>query len=380
MTDHMTSRVRVAAALNFQPVDRVPVDLNLSFDAYLNLCKALGWPATPLPKPSLAMEVCPDPHLYEQLGVDLYSVKFHGDASFDGSLTASVTDAWGVPYRLVRQSLGALYEFTGHPLADATLKDLESYPWPAPPTEAMKVALRERTKRIHATTGLALCGRFGVPVMETAIGLLGFEQWYVRLLTEPEFTRALLRKIESIATAWDLAGIEACGKHLAILKVSGEDFGSQQSLLYSPDTIRGLLLPILCRRWDAVHAKLKACGSPARVMLHSCGAIKPIIPDLLAVGIEVLDPIQPNAVGMNPAGLYADFGGRLTFHGGIDVQGVLPHESAAGVRAHVRAVIAALHGHAGGYILSPSHTVQADVPAANLLAALDATRETNREG
>ena len=371
----ITSRERAAAALDFQPVDRVPIDLNLSHHACLKLCQAVGFPAEPLPKPSLAMEVCPDPELYEQLGVDVYSVKFGLGATFDGTFKEEASDAWGISYRRVEQPSGMLYEVAAHPLADATLDELEDYPWPSVPTDAMKAALREEAKRICETTGLALCGRFGAPVMEVAVGLLGFEEWFVRLLTEPEFTEALLQKIESIATAWDLAGIEACGEYLSIMKVSGEDFGSQQSLLYSPETIREFLLPILKRRWDAVHAALKACGSPASVMLHTCGAVKPIISDLIAAGIDVLDPIQPKAADMNPDGLYKAFGGKLAFHGGIDVQEILPGGTPEQVREHVRSVIAAMHGTDGGYILSPSHTVQADVPAENILMMIQEAKD-----
>ena len=364
------SRERVERALHFQPVDRVPVDMNLSLDAYRKLAELVTFHA-PLPKPSLAMEVCPEPAFYEQLGVDVYSVKFGLGTTFDGTLDEHVTDAWGIPYRLVEQQNGRLYEVAGHPLAAATIDDLDSYPWPSSPSDAMKASLQEQTRHIRETTSLALCGRFGAPVMETAVGLLGFEEWFVRLITEPEFTAALLDKIASVATAWDLAGIDACGDALSIVKVSGEDFGSQQSLLYSPQTIREFLLPILRKRWDAVHAALRACGSRAKVMLHTCGAVRPIIADLINAGIQVLDPIQPRAADMGPAELHEAFGGKIAFHGGIDVQEVLPNGSVEQVKEHTRSVIAALHGWDGGYICSPSHTVQADVPVGNLTAILE---------
>lgn len=370
----MTSRIRVERALRFAAVDRVPADLNLSYHAYLNLCAALKFPPEPLPKPSLAMEVCPNPRLYTLLGVDVYSIKFGGDATFDGSLANTATDSWGIPYQLVLQPAGALYEVSGHPLASATIADLESYPWPAAPSPAAKAALRETARRIHYTTDLALCGRFGAPIMEVAVGLLGFEEWFVRLAAEPDFVVALLGKIEAVATAWDIAGIEACGEYLSILKVSGEDFGAQQSLLYSPATIRERLLPVLRRRWDAAHRALNAGGSRAKVMLHTCGAVQPIIADLIAAGIDVLDPIQPKAVGMDPAGLYAAFGGRLVFHGGIDVQEVLPRGTPEQVRAHVRAVVAASRAREGGFIAAPSHTVHGDVPAENVLAMLETVK------
>lgn len=375
----MDSRTRTNRALNFESVDRVPIDINLSFHAYLKLCKAIGFATKYLPKPSLAMEVCPDPRFFEKLGVDVYSIKFGGNDIFDGEFRGSLTDVWGISYRLVEQQNGMLYEVASNPLANASIADLDGYTWPSPPTQAMISQLHENAKQIYETTNLALVGRFGAPIIEIAVGLLGFEEWFIRLLTEPEFTQTLITKIESVATAWDLAGIEACGEFLSIMKVSGEDFGSQQSLLYSPDTIREALLPMLRKRWDAVHIALKSRNYKAKVMLHTCGAVKPIILDLIEAGIEVLDPIQPKAADMDPEGLYQIFGGRLVFHGGIDVQEVLPTGTQEHVREHVLAVINALHGCKGGYILSPSHTVQSDIPVENILALVDSVKNYNTE-
>ena len=368
----MTSRERVEAALQFKTVDRVPVDLNLSFEAYKKLVQASGFSSPGVPKPNLAMEVCADPDLYEKVGVDCYSVKFGMGSKFDGEFKDETVDAWGIGYKLVKQQYGMLYEIATHPLQGASIEDLETIPWPSIPSDGMKNELNENVKRIYETTGLALCGRFGAPIMEVAVGLLGFEEWFVRLMTEPEFITALLDRIESIATLWDLAGIEACGEYLSIMKVSGEDFGAQQSLLYSPETIRKLLLPVLRRRWDAAHKALDDQGSKAKVMLHTCGAVKSIIPDFIEAGIEILDPLQPKAADMDPQGLYDDFSGKIVFHGGIDIQDLMPNGSPEEVAKHTRSVIAALHGKEGGYVLSPAHTVQADVPAENILAMIEA--------
>jgi uroporphyrinogen decarboxylase len=107
---------------------------------------------------------------------------------------------------------------------------------------------------------------------------------------------------------------------------------------------------------------------------HSCGSIVPIIPDLIEMGLDVLDPLQPGAAGMQPETLFAAFGDRLSFHGGIDEVGLLPHASADEVYQETTRVIDIL-GRNGGYIVSASHAVQGDTPVANVLAMFDAARD-----
>jgi uroporphyrinogen decarboxylase len=102
-------------------------------------------------------------------------------------------------------------------------------------------------------------------------------------------------------------------------------------------------------------------------MLHSCGSIRPYIPDLIDAGIQVLDPVQPLAANMDSRELKRDFGTRLAFHGGIDIQQVLPFGSEADVEQEVHSRIQAF-APGGGYILAPSHAIQADVPPANIVA------------
>jgi uroporphyrinogen decarboxylase len=107
-----------------------------------------------------------------------------------------------------------------------------------------------------------------------------------------------------------------------------------------------------------------------KFMFHSCGSVRELIPDLIALGVDILNPIQPAAAGMEPQGLKDDFGAKLCFHGGIDIQYLLPLESAAAVRAEARRR-AEILGRGGGYILAPSHNLQQDIPTENVLAMYD---------
>ena len=112
-------------------------------------------------------------------------------------------------------------------------------------------------------------------------------------------------------------------------------------------------------------------------MLHSCGSIRKFIPDLMDAGIQILDPIQPHAVGMDSFELKQEFGIRLVFHGGVDIQQVLPFGTPQDVEDEVRTRVHAL-ASGGGYILSPAHNVQADVPPANLVAMCQAAQRFGR--
>jgi len=370
----MTSRERVQAALNFQPVDRAPLDLNLTLSAFEKLRSLLGVCLDDRPKPTAAMEALPAPELLEALGVDCLSVKFGGRPQLEAPVPETMRDAWGVEYRLVHQQEGRYYEVAARPLAGAGPRDLGDYPWPAADPGEKAESLHEQAEADFRNTDLALVGRFGGPILEIASKLLGLQEWLTRVMTDRDFIAALLDRIEPVCTAHDLAAIDAAGARLSIMKVAGEDLGTQRSLLYPPEIIHEVFLPVLRRRWDAVHEALRRVNSEAKVMLHSCGAVRSLIPDLIDAGIEALDPAQPLADGMSPAELHAEFGGRMVFHGGIDVQELLPHGTPDEVRRATRRVVEEFDGLRGGLIAAPSHTVQADTPPENIVAMADAVR------
>jgi uroporphyrinogen decarboxylase len=131
------------------------------------------------------------------------------------------------------------------------------------------------------------------------------------------------------------------------------------------------------RLWSYIRTRLAEINPGVKLMLHSCGNVRPFISRWIEMGLDILDPIQPNAAGMSPKELKADFGSKLTFHGGIDLQHILPYGSVAEVRQHVADYIQAL-APGGGYILAPAHNVQSDVPPENLTAIRDALRTVGK--
>ena len=375
-----TSRQRVVAAIEHREPDRVPIDLNPVPDFYLRLKEHLGLEIAERINPGFMEEAIPHPRVLAALGVDLISVKL-GRARGPRRPTPSgdlVVDSWGVGLKRVHQSCGGSYlEPVHHPLAEAGLDDLERYPWPDPSAPGRGEAAEAEAKQLHEETDLALVGRFGGPIVQTAIYLMGFQRWLECVASEPDFAAALLDRITDIAMALDRVGLQATAKYLQIFKVSGDDFGMQTGPLYSPETFRALILPRLRRRWRAARECLDRVNPAVQMMFHSCGGIRPFIDDLIGIGLQILDPVQPRAAGMDSAELKRQFGDRITFHGGVDEQHVLPFGSEEDVEAEVRLRLSAF-GPGGGYILAPSHYVQADTPPANIVALCRAARRFGR--
>ena len=139
------------------------------------------------------------------------------------------------------------------------------------------------------------------------------------------------------------------------------DLGSQSGPLISLEMFRQFVAPYLAQMIDCIHRL------GGRVLYHTCGAIRAFIPDLISLGVDVLDPIQPIGPEMSPEKLKADFGSAIAFHGGIDMQRLLPHGTPEQIRAEAERYSRVL-GRGGGYILAPAHLFQPDVPPENILA------------
>lgn len=198
---------------------------------------------------------------------------------------------------------------------------------------------------------------------EKAYFTRGIENFLADMAGFPSFAQKLLNRIieknmvmlENFLWAPEIDGV-----------LLGSDWGSQADLLMSPDTWQEMIRPGEQREYDLVHSYGKD------VWVHSCGCVERIIPSLVEMGLDVLNPVQPEA--MDLATLKARYGGKLAFWGGISTQQVLPFGTPDEVRAEVRRV-RALMAQGGGYILSASQSIQDDVPAENIVALIEAARE-----
>jgi uroporphyrinogen decarboxylase len=163
--------------------------------------------------------------------------------------------------------------------------------------------------------------------------------------------------------------MKAVGEYADVVVIT-DDQGTQNSLMVSPKMFREFIKPRLKTQVETIKA-----GADVKVLMHCDGAILPIIEDLIEIGVDILNPVQTVVEGFeDTAGLKKKFGDRVCFHGGIDVQQVLPNASVSEVRQEVARRIYDL-GRNGGYILAPCHNINVDIPLENVIAMFDAARE-----
>ncbi len=204
-------------------------------------------------------------------------------------------------------------------------------------------------------------------VLELACWLCGYDDFMMRLAAEPEFVHLLFQKILDFQQAIIALYYGKLGPYLH-LTTSGDDFGTQKGLFISPAMWREYVQPYMQQRIAYTRQ-----FTDAVYMHHSCGAVFDIIPDLIAIGVGILNPIQPNAEGMAPERLKNAYGDRLTFHGGLDTQEVLPSNDPARIEAAVARLLDAMHPQSdGGYIFAPAHNLQRDVAPASVARMYEA--------
>jgi uroporphyrinogen decarboxylase len=248
------------------------------------------------------------------------------------------------------------YDVVERPLADIVIEDLDKATWPDPYNPGRVEGVREEAKKLYETTDYALVADImcGGP-FEQACMLRGYEQFCVDLYWDPTFATALLEKItETDIALWD-AFLGAVGDYVQVV-AQGDDLGIQTGTYISPQMYRKFVKPCHRRLYDFIHSKTQA-----KVFMHSCGSVYDIIPDLIEVGVEVLNPIQTSAAKMDVVRLKQEFGQDLCFWGGgIDVQKVLPFASLQAIEEEVERTIQIM-APGGGYVFVPSHNIQADI-------------------
>ncbi|MDR1824743.1 MAG: hypothetical protein LBR27_05345 [Bifidobacteriaceae bacterium] len=201
-------------------------------------------------------------------------------------------------------------------------------------------------------------------------GIRNIADWYMSILTRPEYIEEVFRRQIDIALANVERLWQSVGEDADVAYICGTDFGTQDSQFCSVDTFNELWLPHYQRLTNWIHQH-----TPWKTMKHSCGCIVPLIPSLIEAGFDILNPVQVNAKGMDPTWLKATYGDQVTFWGGgVDTQRVLPYATPAEIREHVLQQIE-IFGAGGGFVFDAVHNVQANVPVANVVAVIDTLRE-----
>ena len=336
----MTPRERWLAVLKREKPDRVPMDYWGTAEANEKLRKHLG-----------------------STGMDEVFAKLHIDnpltvgPRYAGPQLPEGTDTWGLQRKTVAYGGGAYDEVVNHPLAQfGSVAEIEkSYRWPSPDWYDYSGIPGQVQGQEHRP----IRGGGSEPFL-TYKYLRGDEQAFIDLIETPEIVRHCMEKMYGLAYENTRRIYEAIPGKVMISYVA-EDLGGQTDLLYSPDQIRTFFLPHMKRMVELVHS------AGAFAFTHSDGAIRKIIPDLIAIGVDVLNPIQWRCRDMEREALKHDFGSKLIFHGGVDNQQTLAFGTVREVREEVGYNLRVL-GAGGGYILAPCHNVQAVSPPENIVA------------
>ena len=343
----MNARERVLTALAHQRPDRTPRDFWAEEPAWNRLCQHLG---------------CANREaILARLEIDLRHL--NAEVPAERALGEGVyQNYWGERYLYREGPWGPMREDIQGALAGArSLADLECFPWPSP--DGFDYSKLKAQALRHESCALV----YGfADIWQRPALVRGWEEMFVDMAERPEWVHCLCGKFTEFYLEDYTRAAEATGGRIDLYLLIS-DLGSQRGPLISSPMFTRFVAPYLKRMIDHIHAL------GARVLYHSCGAIRAFIPELIRLGVDVLDPIQPAGAAMAPESLAAEFGSRLCFHGGIDMQHLLPHATPKEIQREVRRYCETL-GRSGGYILGPAHLFQPDVPPENVLAVYQAQR------
>ncbi len=417
----LTSRERVALALEHREPDRVPLDLGSSgvtgmhVSSVYRLRQALrldppGTPVRVIEPYQMLGEIAPD--LIDALGVDVVGLSgrrtLFGFANegwkpwtlFDGTpvLVPAAFNTEPEPNGDIlmypqgdraappsgRMPYGGFYFDTiirQDPIDDARLDPADNLEEFGPLSDEDLTHFHHEAERLYHETDKAIVGNMGgtglgdialvpAPWLKHPRGIRDVAEWYMSTITRRDYVRRVFERQTEISLANLERFYEAVGDRIAVFFVTGTDFGMQTGPFISPQTYRDLYFPFHKALNDWIHEH-----TPWKTFIHTCGSVVALLPDFIEAGFDILNPVQCSAAGMDPRELKARFGDRLTFWGGgVDTQRTLPFGTPEEVRAEVRERIRTF-GPGGGFVFNTVHNVQARVPVENLLAMYETVRE-----
>ncbi len=358
----MTPRERIHASLEHTHPDFTPCDYFATPEIHHALIQHFGITAESDDGVSMGGGFSPigDNTVPERLGTDIRYIKlpYVGPPlqKFDDGSTVNI---WGIRRRPMPNEYGEYAEPVGAPYAEwETIEEAENFNWPDPDW-------------FDYSAVPAICEKY--PDMAIAVGEFNVQDFINGVANGRGVERVLLdiamgdpvylylvEKRHKFYTSYIERTLEAAGGRIDLV-LCGDDFGSQRGLLISPASFDKLFAPKKKEFFDMVHSY------GAKVTHHCCGSSRALIPRFIECGMDSLQTIQPQAAGMNPYELKAEFGGKITLHGAVDVQGWLQSVTPEEVEKEVNHLMDEV-GAGGGYIIAPSHQIQPDTPLENVLA------------
>jgi uroporphyrinogen decarboxylase len=367
----MTHRERVLMAFNHQEPDRVPLDMlgnatMLLDQTYLRLRDYLGLSPIP-PVRSGTTANYYDERILEYFDIDFRRIFLRENPQAKSVVAGEViTDAWGIRYK----KAGLFVNVVGYPLRGVTsVTEVDAYPWPSARDMFTAEGLGEEARRLFRETDYALVARNPLTYgfLDRACQMVEMAEFMVTMLTEPDVARAIINHLLAVYKDIYAMFLDAVGPYVQMVEI-GDDLGAQQNLLISPDTYREFIKPAEQELYGLIHEK----APHAALFRHSDGAIFRLIPDLIEVGVNVLNPVQTSCKGMGGPALKQVYGQQITFHGAIEQMEQSVEELVAEVKERIDTL-----APGGGYVLaSCNHMI--DVPPENIIAMFKTAREYGR--
>lgn len=371
----MTSRDRVLRALNHQEPDRVPLDLGGTHDSsivvegYERLKAHFAVSTSTQIMQRMTRAATVDEAVLQALGIDTRAIVI-------GSPRRSVAaelgpreyrDMWGV--ERVHPEGGYYYDQRRAPLEGSiTVADVRRHTWPDPEDPGLLEGMAARLAWIRTHTEAAAILTLPAPFVHLSQFIRGFQDWYTDFILGTDVLEALFDAVLDITIRIAERELEAFGRDVDVVRC-GDDLGGQNGLQVGREHYLRYIKPRHAKFFHRVREL-----TPAKLMFHSCGSIVDILPDLIETGVQIINPVQVTARGMDPAFLKREFGRDLVFWGGTDSQKTLPFGTAEEVRAMVARLIDTF-GPGGGFVFSSCHNIQPDVPLENVLAMFAQARE-----
>lgn len=368
----MNHRNRVRELFLMKKPDVPVVDLggrvsSLHKQAYLALKAYLGLGESLIEEEITTLNTvsCFDERILQRFDIPFRRVYLQPASSFRVSIASdgSFQDEWGVTYR----PIGVLNERVGHPLASANIEDLNSFPWLDPDDPSRTAGLADKIRKLYESTDYSLvAGHISAGIFQDCWNLRGMTQFLIDMVKNRRFAEALLDRVTDIHIRLWRNFLNVVGEYVDIVETA-DDLGGQKNLLISPTMYRNFIKPRHAALLNSIRSQTKA-----HILYHSCGAIMPLIEDLIEIGVGILNPIQPLPGLMDPETLCLRYGDQLIFHGGLDVQHLLPSGTPEMVRQHVRRYLEVFGSER--YIMAPANTIQLGIPPVNIIAAYDEAR------
>ena len=378
----MEPRERVVASLNHEEPDRVPRDLGSSLvtgihrGAYKKYLDYTGEKLDGKIETRDLIQQLADVegrHL-ERWAVDTRGVFSNPPSNWELAIEETEThhefiDQWGIKWSKPKKS-GLYYDITESPLAgDIEVEDIEKHDWPDPVDPARFKGLRDEINKINQGrryfiffTGL------GPGIYEMCQWIRGHREFWLDLIRSPELSKTLLNKITELKLKFWERALTEIGDLIDTVYMA-DDLATQENLQISIDTYRNFIKE---PHYRVFHYIKENAPTPIHIFYHSDGAVRELIPDLIEAGIDVLNPVQVSARGMNPSELKEEFGDKLSFWGaGGNPHGALVNETSEKVEEEISSRIEAL-AEGGGWVFAPIHNIQPDVPPENFEAMWNA--------